>query len=395
LSEADLELGTRRTMMRLMPEPVLWEREPHTRAKHLVLRSYVDAWFPVMAYAELDAHRRQLKFGMPRLLMVDGFAGLGRYVGDEPGSPLIMLDALRSHKAFDRFGNVSFIFLFIEYDARRVKHLEEQVAALGQLPPNVHVHIEHGAFQTVFGRVIDEISPGRVLVPTFAFIDPFGYSYSPMSLTGRLLGFPRAEALVFLPLSYVARFVGRSGQDAAMMALFGTERWREAIPLKGLERREFLLGLFEEQLRAQSSIQYVRSFQLRTQDGNDYRLVFATGNKKGLALIKTAMWRVDPVGGTSYVATTESGQEVLFTPDASVDTSPLLRELRRRFGTEPFTIGEAEDFTLFDTPFRHDGHLKRLTLAPAERARQLEPVDPKSGRKPRSYPPGTRMRFTS
>ncbi len=378
-----------------MPEPVLWEREPHTRAKHLVLRSYVDAWFPVMAYAELDARRRHVKIGKPRLLMVDGFAGPGRYLGGEAGSPLIMLDALRSHKAFDQFREIDFIFLFIEYDTRRVGHLEREIAALGQLPPNVHVHIEPGAFESVFGQVIDRISPGRVLVPTFAFIDPFGYSHSPMSLTGRLLGFPRSEALVFLPLSYVARFVGRSGQDAAMMALFGTERWHEAISLQGLARRQFLLGLFEEQLRAQSNIQYVRSFQLRTQDGNDYRLVFATGNKKGLALIKTAMWRVDPVGGTSYVATTASGQEVLFTPEASVDTGPLLRELRRRFGTQPFTIGEAEDFTLFDTPFRHDGHLKRLTLAPAERAGQLAPVDPKPGRKPRSYPAGTRMRFTS
>jgi hypothetical protein len=45
---------------------------------------------------------------------------------------------------------------------------------------------------------------------------------------------------------------------------------------------------------------------------------------------------------------------VLFTPEASVDTGPLLRELRHRFSTEPFTISEAEDFTLFDTPFRHD-----------------------------------------
>jgi len=378
-----------------MPEPVLWEREPHTRAKHLVLRSYVDAWFPVMAHAEMDARRRQVKLGKPRLLIVDGFAGPGRYVGGEAGSPLIMLDALRSHSAFERFEGVDFIFLFIEYDARRVKRLKEEVAALGQPPPNVHVRIEHGAFETVFGDVIDKISPGRVLVPTFAFIDPFGYSHSPMSLTGRLLGFPRAEALVFLPLTPVARFVGRSGQDAAMMALFGTERWREAIPMKGLERREFLLGLFEDQLRAQSSIQYVRSFQLRTQDGNDYRLVFATGNKKGLALIKTAMWRVDPVGGTSYIATTESGQEVLFTPEASVDTAPLLRELRRRFRSEPFTIGDAEDFTLFQTPFRHDGHLKRLTLAPAERDGHLKPVDPKPGRRPCTYPSGTRLRFTS
>ena len=73
-----------------------------------------------------------------------------------------------------------------------------------------------------------------------------------------------------------------------MMSLFGTERWREAIPLQGLQRREFLLTLFEDQLRAQSTVKHVRSFQLRTQDGNGYRLVFATGNKKGLALIKAA-----------------------------------------------------------------------------------------------------------
>lgn len=378
-----------------MEEPVLWDREPHTHAKHLVLRSYIDGWIPVMAQNELGRRRRLLSLSPPKLLMVDGFAGPGRYVGGEAGSPLIMLQALLSHRALAGFGDVSFVFLFIEYDRRRVEHLEHEVAALGELPENVHVRIERGKFESVFGQIIDEVSPGKVLVPTFAFIDPFGYSHSPMSLAGRLLDFPRSEALFFLPLSYVVRFIGRAGQDAAMMSLFGTERWREAIPMQGRERRDFLLKLFEDQLCAQSSVKYVRSFQLRTQDGNDYRLVFATGHTKGLAIIKTAMWSVDPVGGTSYVATIDTGQEVLFTPESSVDTGPLLAELRRRFGSEPFTIDDAEDFTLLDTPFRHDGHLKKATLAPAERAGQLHPVDPKSGRRRCTYPTGTRLRFTS
>ena len=56
----------------------------------------------------------------PRLLLVDGFAGPGRYATGEQGSPLIMLEALIEHDAFDRMGAVDFLYLFIEHDPRRV-----------------------------------------------------------------------------------------------------------------------------------------------------------------------------------------------------------------------------------------------------------------------------------
>jgi len=374
-----------------MADPVLWEREAHTHAKHRVLRSYIDAWIPVIAQTELKQRRGE----KPRLLMVDGFAGPGVYKDGEDGSPLIMLKALTGHKAFDSFGNFDFLFLFIEQDERRVERLKAEINKLRPLPSNVKLRIECGPFETEFTKVLDEIAPGRVLVPTFAFIDPFGYSHAPMDLAGRLLEFPRTEALFFLPLTHVYRFVGREKQDDAMMALFGTEKWREAIPLEGDERRTFLLTLFEDQLLAQRNVKYVRSFQLRTQDGNDYRLVFSLAHEKGLELAKDAMWKVDPIAGASYAARTETGQEVLFVPDDVVDTGPLLRDLRDHFGTEPFSIDAACDFTLFHTPFRHNGHLKRLTLAPAEKAGQLQAVDPKPTRRRGQYPTGTMLRFTA
>src|SRR4051794_27828705 len=100
----------------------LWKLEPHTRAKHQVLRLYLDGWFPVMAQQALRMQHRMI--GPPRLLVVDGFAGPGRYVDGEPGSPLIMLDALINHTGFDRWAGVTFLFLFIEQDAERVKRLE-------------------------------------------------------------------------------------------------------------------------------------------------------------------------------------------------------------------------------------------------------------------------------
>lgn len=327
--------------------------------------------------------------GNPRLLLVDGFAGPGRYVTGEPGSPLIMLDALLSHKSIGELNDVNFKYLYIEQDRARVEHLKQEISGLGELPLNVGVHIEHGEFEDVFASVIDPIvQKGGHLIPTFAFIDPFGYSSASMAITGRLLDFPRCEALYFLPMSFIHRFVGREGQEAALTSLFGTDEWRSAIPLHGQERTACLLALFERQLKQSGGVEYVRSFQLRTQDGNDYRLVFSLGHLKGLEIAKDAMWRVDPVTGTSYTATTESGQEVLFAPGEMVDTTPLLAELRARFGTDWFSIDQADLCTLVDTPFRK-AHLRRQTLQPAEEAGDLEVQRPGRGFR------NARMRFRS
>lgn len=353
-----------------MSDSVLWPLDSHTAAKHRVLRSYLDGWIPVMG----NQAKRVRSFGDddPRLLLVDGFAGPGRYATGEPGSPLIMLDALLSHREFKKLASVQFIFFFVEHDKGRVEHLRGEIAGLGDLPDNVSVAIEHGEFESIFSSVIDPIiEQGAQLIPTFAFIDPFGYSRPSMSITGRLLGFPRCETLFFLPMSFIHRFVGREGQEAALTSLFGTDEWRGAIPLQGQARTAYLLELFERQLERSSGVEYVRSFQIRTQDGKDYRLVFGLGHLKGLEIAKNAMWSVDPVAGTSYTATTDSGQAVLFSPGDTVDTAPLLAELRSQFGTAWFTIDQADQCTLVDTPFR-EGHLRRHTLQPAEREGKLE-----------------------
>jgi len=51
------------------PKETIWAAEEHTFAKHRLLRRYLDAWLPIMA-----RHNR-------RLVLVDGFAGPGRYSG--------------------------------------------------------------------------------------------------------------------------------------------------------------------------------------------------------------------------------------------------------------------------------------------------------------------------
>jgi three-Cys-motif partner protein len=364
-------------------DKTLWIREDHTAAKHEVLRAYLDAWIPIMGYAALKFESE------PRLLLVDGFAGPGRYTGGEPGSPLIMIDAIVNHSAFPQLEGVNFLLCFIEHDKARIEHLEHELAQM-QVPNNVHVGVEHGEFEDTFAELVS-VEAGNVLVPTFAFIDPFGYTQAKMSLTGKLLEFPRSEALFFLPLTDICRFLSKADQAPGLDALFGTPRWREAISMDGRARNDFLMDLFEEQLRAQGQVAHVRSFEMRTAKGRDNRLVFATGHDRGLDAMKNAMWAVDPVEGRRFLAKTESGQEVLFTPDEDLDTRPLLNQLRAEFGHEWFTIEQAQRVTLL-SPYKAS-HLKKRTLKWADQELEVLEVDRSGGQPKGTFSAGTRMRF--
>ena len=51
----------------------MWNPEPHSRGKHHILRRYIQAWLPIMSKAN------------PRIIIVDAFAGPGRYLGGRGG----------------------------------------------------------------------------------------------------------------------------------------------------------------------------------------------------------------------------------------------------------------------------------------------------------------------
>jgi three-Cys-motif partner protein len=356
------------------PRDTLWELEPHSKGKHTILRRYVQAWLPILASNN------------SRLVLVDAFAGPGRYLGGEPGSPLILLDSYLSH-AHRAQMNVEVVYLFIEERHDRVEHLRTEVAKL-DLPENVQVEIAEGRYEALFRKELDDLQQaGKQIAPTLAFVDPFGYSDSPMDLTGQFLQFRRCEVLIYMPLSWVARFVSREGQDRAMTSLFGTDEWRRAVNLDGDERRRFLHDLFRDQVRDAGS-RYVRSFEIHAGQGNGYTLFFGTNHELGLERMKEAMWKADPIAGQSFSDSTNTDQLTFIEPE--VDTSRLLNDLHARFGNNPFTIEEAERFTLLSTP-HVPTHLRRRTLAPEERGGRLE-VLTRRDRKG-TYPSRTVMRF--
>jgi three-Cys-motif partner protein len=362
-------------------QEVVWEIDPHTLAKHRILRQYLQAWLPIMS-----------KWNR-RLVIINGFAGPGVYSGGEPGSPIITLNAFLEHD-YKELITAELIYVFIDEDARRTARLSKEIERLGKLPDQVKYEVLTGAYEDTFSEILDGLQEkGHSLAPTFAFIDPFGYSQAPMHLSGRFLQFDRCEVLLYAPLRWINRFVGREGQEQALTSFFGSEEWEKAVPLQGDERIRLLHDLLYKQLKREAGLAYVRSFEILTKKGTGYHLFFGTNNKdRGLRRMKETMWSIDPVTGQRYRDSTDSGMEPLFEPEPDLD--PLRQALRDHFGTNPFSIEDALDFTLVETPYLPQ-HVKVPILKPLEKADELEIVAAKAGRKRRTYPEGTRLRFKS
>jgi three-Cys-motif partner protein len=356
------------------PKDTLWDRDEHTEAKHRIVRKYLDRWLPIMA----DRN--------PKLVIIDGFAGPGEYTKGEDGSPIIALKALLEHTARERIEKRHLVYYFIEERADRHAHLVGKIAALGAMPRNATVFPIHGEYSTVMDAMLSAVTQ---LAPTFAFIDPFGYTDTKFDLTGRILGFPRCEVLVYFPTPHLVRWVGHKDTGEAFTRLFGDRSWEAAIPLKGDERKQMLHDLFRDALARSAT--YVRSFEIITAEGMGYHLFFGTGHPLGLEKMKEAMWAVDPVGGATFRDSTQRDQMVLF--ELEPDFGQLLAMLRERFGTAPFSIEQAEEHTLLHTPFLPHSHLRRRTLSPAEREGTLTVIRPKRA-KAGSFLPGTVIRFT-
>jgi|HubBroStandDraft_2_1064218.scaffolds.fasta_scaffold00666_2 three-Cys-motif partner protein len=380
------ELASQLAPKRLLPEkrPIY---DPHHRAKHELLRRYMDVWLP------------KLGFSYGQVALVDGFASAGRYRDDERGSPLIMLDAYVGRSSADRarFKHPPH-FVFIESRKQYAQHLKAEIENY----PTTHgaiVDVIYGSYEEHFPRVVTHLATTyHQPVPTFALVDPRGYADNPFSHIAdfkRLMP-SKSEVMVYLPASFMARFLATGITDEALTRLYGGPTWEDAKDERSRQRAgQKLAGLFGDRLS--EHFDWVTSFNVEPERHNDYYLLFGTDHKDGLREMKRGMWKVDQHGGEGFKqAKTLPDQGQLFSDDSVVvppDTTILGDMLRAGFGNQVFTIAEAEDFTLCRTRYLDKPHLRQWALRPLEQSGRIEVVESTRRRKS-DYPTGTRLRFT-
>lgn len=239
---------------------------PHGLAKKVILYRYLQGRFSELLNHK-NIHGCQYQF-----IYFDAFSGKGKYQGEsnvdannipfhDPsyGSPIVALDALFS-AMIHTYTSCSILLIFEDKNEDYLKELKDNTQCFFQnrvmamkeeqiflnvyqiassndknsyfiykvknrkkVEFQVEIKIVHSLFADFN---IMENMPNFAKTPVISFIDPFGYSQTPMSKVKKFIGY-RKEILITFMTSYIRRFGSQFSEH--INKLFGTnekQQWK-------------------------------------------------------------------------------------------------------------------------------------------------------------------------
>ncbi len=353
------------------PKATIYEADPHTQAKHRILRAYLERWLPI-----LDRQAQVVKRAKHRLLYVDGFAGAGEYEDRVPGSPLIPIETAVGHS--HQFTCPIEIRL-IEKRRDRVDHLrklikEKKASLVGTATLVIPDPIEGDCEEEVRKLVSACTQNGQPLGPAFFFLDQFGYSSFSMDLVNTILRNEICEVFSYLNWNLLHPFMSDQTKHPGITKAFGGDEWRQVLGLSGQEKENRFRQVYLDALRTRGGARYAYPFAMR--DSNNrviYWLFFCTNNIRGLEEMKRAMWSVDRSGGFEFSDKFVSDRSSMF-EYGDVD---LARDLVGELAGQTLAVKDIGEYALMNTP----AYKYLEALGVMEREGQVRAVAPPTGRR--------------
>ena len=323
-----------------VPTGILWERDPHTAAKHTLLRRYMSAWFPIMAKQFRDTG----------ITLFDGFAGPGNYTNAHDSSPVIAMEqALRSEVT--RYGTQTRL-VFVEEHLGRSEHLLNLLDArfpLATRPPGLVVRVHRGECGDLYEQAIAEV--GGWDGPVFANLDGWGVD-TDYEIVQRIAQQQSSEVLVTFEDQFFIRFA--KGEQEAGERVFGHSDWRRVDRLPTAEKKPFLLELYREGLYS-AGFPYVLTFEMIDEGGHSLQLFFGTTKKVAVRKFKDGLWEVDGVSGQRFRDPRDPNQ--LSFDILRPDFTPLESRILELLGGRDYSMAELCEHALLETIYR-ETHVK-------------------------------------
>jgi len=362
-----------------IPKDTIWELDPHTKAKHDLLKRYLGAWFAILGRVS------------DSIEYVDGFCGPGTYSNGESGSPIVALNAALNQNVGLK---CKLLFWFIDERPDRIANLKSVLETI-EIPENFKIEVECAQFAAAIDRAFDEIEaePGEI-APLFVFIDPFGFSGIPLSVVERILKNPHCEVLINFMTDSINRFKAHPDEKVTrhITDLFGCD---VSTLLEDSSKSGHIAIRNAYHTQLSKLAKWVRFFEMRDdRDRPIYHLFFCTNNRQGFVKMKSAMWGVDPSGGFSFSDRTNQDQSVLFTGED--DLKGLQDEIVREFRRFPFVLAGAILKHIEDNTIYIDKHKTKI-LRSMEETKIIQVDDAKfdgAKRRKGTFPDSAIIRFT-
>jgi len=263
-----------------MPDQAWFEESTEqSQIKREIVAKYFWSWAKIMI--------PRVKKGANKVAYIDLFAGPGRYKDGTKSTPLLVLETAIREEEFSK----KLVTIFNDMDLENTKSLE---IGVNNLPGIEKLKYKPVIMNHEIGTKVVEMFEKMRLVPTFFFVDPWGYKGLSLRLINSVLKDWGCDCVFFFNYNRINMGLNNEIVKSHMDALFGEERangLRQRLSELNPEDRENAVVEEIAQALKDKGGEYVLPFRFRNNRGTrtSHYLMFVSKNVLGYTIMKGIM----------------------------------------------------------------------------------------------------------
>ena len=260
------------------------EQGEQSQIKAEIVSKYFFVWAKVIIAAQKRYPREN------RVGYIDLFAGPGRYKDGAVSTPMMILQrALADQDLCERL-----VTIFNDKDEENSKSLENAIAELPGIEKLKH---KPTVYSGEVGEEVVKKFERQKLIPTFLFVDPFGYKGLSLRLVNSVLKDWGCDCVFFFNYNRISMGLGNPAVEEHMDALFGqarADKLRQRFTMQSLQPFEREANIVAEMTLALSEMggQFVLPFRFRNADNTrtTHHLFFVSKAFRGYEIMREIMF---------------------------------------------------------------------------------------------------------
>lgn len=270
------------------------EQREQSLIKARIVSKYFTAWANVISSTQKRYPRHTQK-----MAYIDLFAGPGRYDDQSKSTPLLVLETiLASPDLTNRM-----VTLFNDKDMANIESLK---TAINEIDGIEKLKYEPSFYNEEVGDEIAKMFQKVNIVPTFFFVDPWGYKGFSLNLVSSIIKDWGCDCVFFFNYNRVNMGVTNDSVRQHMASLFGDAPLdalrKECQGKPPAEREMIVVQALCDALRNNGS-QYVLPFRFKNDEGTrtSHHLIFLSKSFRGYDIMKEIMFKEssDNIGGVA------------------------------------------------------------------------------------------------
>lgn len=258
------------------------EQKEQSLVKSTIVAKYFGVWSKVII-----ATQKRYPNTSQKVAYIDLFAGPGRYKDGTMSTPLkILTGALEDEDLKERL-----VTIFNDKNEDNSKELERTISEIEDIGNLIH---QPKVMNEEVGENIVSQFEKISMIPTFFFVDPWGYKGLSLRLVNSVVKNWGCDAIFFFNYNRISMGLNNKKVKTHMNALFGDERCdklRNDLENKSVAEKELLI--IEELCNAlkEYGSGYVLPFRFKDSKGKrtSHHLIFVSKNFKGYEIMKEIM----------------------------------------------------------------------------------------------------------